>query len=132
MQTSVRFPRTALSKRGGKGWLCGRHQVPCYQDWCTPSCTASALPLRLKIPTHHRQHSVEHHLSVKFRKTNQSCAGGAGVLSRLLALLREMTAYRYPLELKRDHTIAASASHTDRNLFKLWLMGEESKMRRKT
>lgn len=69
---------------------------------------------------------------MKFRKTNQSCADGAGVgvLSRLLPFIRETTAYRYPLELKREHTIAASASHVDRNLFKSLLLGEESKIRR--
>lgn len=105
---------------------------------CPATRTSKHLPtqpqvcFRLKILMHYRQHSVEQqHLSVKFRKTNQSCADRAGVLPHLLPFIRETNAYRYLWSWKGT-TIAASASHVDRNLFKLLLLGEESKIRRET
>lgn len=51
------------------------------------------------------------------------------ILSRLSLFIREMTTQRYP-ELRKDHTIAVSASQMGRNLLRLLLLGEENEIRR--
>lgn len=132
MQTSVRSPRRALSKMGVRaGFVEGIN--------CPASRTSTHL---LHSPGCASHTETTDTLQAAFCRTTTSVCTvqkNKPILCRWswssvspITFIREMTAYRYPLQLKRDHATAASASHVDRNLFKLLLLGQESKIRKET